>query len=125
MKIVFCILALFVLGGLTACLAYYSWTRSNNTDKERHMSRKPKFTGAKSRTKEVIHLDYFRIYHEILKYEEVLDIELDEIFEAVNCNLLRKLNKGVKLCDVPDPIDLEIMIKEVMDKLVGHAKADK
>lgn len=89
------------------------------------MSRKAKFSGARSRTKEVIHLDYFRVYHEILKYEEVLDIDLDVIFDAVNCNLLRKISKGVKLCEVPDPIELEIVIKEVMDKLVGQVKVIK
>jgi hypothetical protein len=85
------------------------------------MSRKAKFAGSKTRAKEIIHLDYLRVYHEVLKYEEVMDIDLDTIFNAVMVNLQRKLAKD-KLTEVPDPIEIEIIIKEVMDKLVGPAK---
>lgn len=82
------------------------------------MTRKAKFTGSKSRIKEIIHLDYFRVYHEVLKYEEVLDIDLDTIFKAVISNLQRKLAKD-KLCDIPDPMHIDIIAKEVVDKLTS------
>lgn len=82
------------------------------------MTRKAKFAGSKSRSKEIVHLDYLRVYHEVLKYEDVLDIDLDTIFNAVMCNLQRKLAKD-KLSDTPDPINIEIIIKEVMDKLIN------
>lgn len=82
------------------------------------MTRKAKFAGSKSRSKEIVHLDYLRVYHEVLKYEDVLDIDLDTIFNAVMANLQRKLAKD-KLCEVPDPTDIEIIIKEVMDKLIN------
>jgi hypothetical protein len=119
MRIVLLILSLFVIGWLIAGLCRYSWHRANlPPKKERDMTRKVKFAGAKSRTKEIVHLDYLRVYHELLKYEEVMDIELDVIYDAVVGNLQRKLAKG-KLCDVPDSVEIEIIIKEVMDKLVG------
>lgn len=82
------------------------------------MTRKAKFAGSKSRSKEIVHLDYLRVYHEVLKYEEVLDVDLDTIFNAVMSNLQRKLAKD-KLSEIPDPTDIEIIIKEVMDKLTG------
>lgn len=85
------------------------------------MTRKAKFAGSKSRNKEIIHLDYLRVYHEVLKYEEVLDIDLDTIYEAVMSNLSRKLARD-KLTEVPDPVEIEIIIKEVMDKLTGANK---
>ena len=66
--------------------------------------------------KEVVHLDYLRVYHEVLKHEDVLDIELDQIFDATISVVQQRLAKG-KLCDVPDPTVVEIMVKEVMDKL--------
>lgn len=84
------------------------------------MTRKAKFAGSKSRSKEIVHLDYLRVYHEVLKYEEVMDIDLDTIFNAVMSNLQRKLAKD-KLSEIPDPTDIEIIIKEVMDKLTSPA----
>lgn len=85
------------------------------------MTRKAKFAGSKSRNKEIIHLDYLRVYHEVLKYEEVLDIDLDTIYEAVVSNLQRKATRD-KLTEVPDPVEIEIIIKEVMDKLTRANK---
>lgn len=116
------ILSLFIVGLVIAGLAHLSWLYANKlTKKERLMSRKAKFTGIKSRAKEIVHLDYLRVYHEVLKYEEILDIDLDTIYNAVLACFQCKLAKD-KMSDVPDPIDIEIMIKEVMDKLV---KANK
>lgn len=66
--------------------------------------------------KEVIHLDYLRVYHEVLKHEDVLDIELDQIFDATVSVVQDKLAKG-KLTEQPEPESVEIMVKEVMEKL--------
>lgn len=119
---VYLILGLFLLGILIAVLCRYSWHRATHPPKkERNMTRKAKFAGSKSRNKEIIHLDYLRVYHEVLKYEEVLDIDLDTIYEAVMSNLQRKLARD-KLTEVPDPVEIEIIIKEVMDKLTGANK---
>lgn len=78
--------------------------------------RKPKFNPAKTRRSEIIHLDYLRVYHEVLKHEDVLDIELDTIFDATLFVVQRKLGQG-KLDTTPDPLNIEILVKEVMDKL--------
>lgn len=117
MKIVYFIISLFAAGWLIAALCRFSWRYANlPPKKERPMTRKAKFAGSKTRSKEIVHLDYLRVYHEVLKYEEVLDIDLDAIFNAVMTNLQRKLAKD-KLSEIPDPTDIEIIIKEVMDKL--------
>lgn len=122
MKIVYLIVSLFIAGWLIAALCRYSWHRANRpSKKERPMTRKAKFAGSKSRNKEIIHLDYLRVYHEVLKYEEVLDIDLDTIYEAVISNLQRKVARD-KLTEVPDPVEIEIIIKEVMDKLMRANK---
>lgn len=78
--------------------------------------RKPKFNSAKIRKSEVVHLDYLRVYHEVLKYEDVLDIELDRIFDATVAVVQRKLGLG-KLDTVPDSVSFEVMVREVMDRL--------
>lgn len=70
----------------------------------------------KVRSKDILNLDYLRVYHEVLKHEDVLDIDLDQIYAATVCVLQRKLNKS-KLVEKPDPTDIEIIVKEVMDKL--------
>lgn len=83
---------------------------------KKNKSAQPKARVVKVRPKEVVHLDYLRVYHEVLKHEDVLDIELDQIFGATMTVVQRRLSKG-KLNDAPDPTDVEIMVKEVMDKL--------
>lgn len=122
MKIIYFIIGLFTLGWIIAALCRFSWHRANRpSKKDTPMTRKAKFVGSKSRNKEIIHLDYLRVYHEVLKYEEILDIDLDKIYDAVVNNLQRKLARD-KLVEVPGPIEIEIIIKEVMDKLTGNNK---
>lgn len=122
MSPVYIINFLFLLGILITVLCRYSWYYATQPPKkERNMTRKAKFTGAKSRSKEIMHLDYLRVYHEVLKYEEVLDIEIDVIYEVVVSSLQRKLARD-KLTEVPEPVEIDIIIKEVMDKLTGTNK---
>lgn len=71
---------------------------------------------AKVRSKEVIHMDYFDVYHGVLKFEEVLDHDIDEILEAVKTVLSRKQRK-VKLVAPPSESEIETLIKEVLDQV--------
>lgn len=124
MDVVYYILGLFLTGWIVAGLSRLSWYKHNHpTKEERPMSHKAKFPVSKARTKAVVHLDYLRVYHELLKYEDVLDIDIDHIYEAVIDNINRKLAK-TKLNGVPDPSEIEIIIKEVMDKLTGTYKKE-
>lgn len=81
------------------------------------MKRKVKPNLSKLRAGEVLHLNYLRVYHEVLKHEDILDIELDDIYAAVVFVLQRRLSK-CKLQEVPDPVDIEVLVKETMDRLV-------
>lgn len=115
------ILALFLFGILLTCLIHFCWRRSSPTTIKKSedllMARKvSKTIPVKARSKDILNLDYLRVYHEVLKHEDVLDIDLDQIYNATICVLQRKLTKG-KLVEKPDPTDIEIIIKEVMDKL--------
>jgi len=124
MNVVYCILGLFLAGWIITGLSRLSWYKPiRPTKEERHMSHKAKFPVSKSRAKAVVHLDYLRVYHELLKYEDVLDIDIDSIYEAVVDNINRKLAKA-KLNTPPDPSEIEIIIKEVMDKLTGTYKKE-
>lgn len=65
----------------------------------------------------VVHLDYLRVYHEVLKHEEVLDYDLDVIFDAtikvLETNLVDK-----KLSQQPNGYDVEVLVSLVMEELV-------
>lgn len=67
--------------------------------------------------KPVVHLDYLRVYHEVLKHEDVLDIELDDIFAATMRVLEDNLAKS-KLSKEPDNLGVEILVSKVMEELV-------
>uniref|UniRef100_A0AAU8KXC0 Uncharacterized protein n=1 Tax=Pantoea phage Survivor TaxID=3232176 RepID=A0AAU8KXC0_9CAUD len=67
--------------------------------------------------KPVVHLDYLRVYHEVLKHEDVLDIELDDIFAATMRVLEDNLAKS-KLSKEPDNLAVEILVSKVMEELV-------
>lgn len=70
----------------------------------------------------VVHLDYLRVYHEVLKHEEILDYELDDIFNAtikvLETNLVDK-----KLSQQPDGYNIEVLVSLVMEELVDKPKA--
>lgn len=83
------------------------------------MSSKRKFTPTKTRTKEIVHLEYLSVYNEVLKYEDVMDIDLDDIYTACVKVIQRRLDKG-KLVDCPQSGDIEILAKEVMDILIPY-----
>lgn len=71
----------------------------------------------------VVHLDYLRVYHEVLKHEEILDYELDDIFNAtikvLETNLVDK-----KLSQQPDGYNIEVLVSLVMEELVDKPTAE-
>ncbi len=74
--------------------------------------------------KPVVHLDYLRVYHEVLKHEDVLDIELDDIFAATMRVLEDNLAKS-KLSKEPDGLGVEILVSKVMEELVDKTESEE
>lgn len=70
----------------------------------------------KPEPRKVIHLSYLRVYHEVLKHEEILDIELDDIFNATVEVIDQHLVK-MKMSVEPEAEDIEILVSEVMERL--------
>lgn len=72
----------------------------------------------KRKGKKVIHVEYTRAYHELLKFEEVLDIELDRIYQAF-LKSLADFRKDRDLSKVPSLKDIELLIYKTLDRLEG------
>lgn len=70
----------------------------------------------KPEPRKVIHLSYIRVYHEVLKHEEILDVELDDIFNATIAVMDENLAK-LKMSVEPEDEDVEILVSEVMKRL--------
>lgn len=70
----------------------------------------------KPEPRKVIHLNYLRVYHEVLKHEEILDIELDDIFNATVEVIDGHLVK-MKMSVEPEAEDIEVLVSEVMQRL--------
>jgi len=66
--------------------------------------------------KEVVHLGYLAVYHEVLKHEDILDIELSEIYNVVQ-EVIRENLVKLKMSNEPDGTDIEILVSEVMSRL--------
>ena len=69
--------------------------------------------------KPVVHLDYLRVYHEVLKHEEVLDYDLDDIFNAT-IKVLEENLVDKKLSQQPNGYDVEVLVSLVMEELVDN-----
>lgn len=69
----------------------------------------------------VVHLDYLRVYHEVLKHEEVLDIDLDVIFQGT-IKVLEENLVDKKLSQEPNGYDVEVLVSLVMEELVDKRK---
>ena len=63
-----------------------------------------------------IHIEYFRVYNDILKYEEVLDIELGTIFQTY-LNTIAKMRKHFDFTKPPSQKELDRLREIVMDNL--------
>jgi hypothetical protein len=127
--IVFIVL-LFVTGtiiGLTIPCIWRHYT-PNPTHKVIPMSRKQKAVVKKIKpnnnrppARPIVHLDILRVYHEVLKFEEVADIELDTIFAKTISVIESKLDE-VKLTDKPDEDFLDDLIFEIVDQLKDQSE---
>ncbi|QGH72120.1 hypothetical protein N1M2_260 [Klebsiella phage N1M2] len=105
MNIYTTILLVLSIGPISALLIRYLWVRYErklnnnmssdhidcdfNKQKEYPMARKTPKQAKKVKMneqsisrREMIHLDYLNVYNEVLKHEEVLDLDIDIILEA-------------------------------------------
>lgn len=75
----------------------------------------------KKRQRKLIHVEYIRAYHNILKYEEVIDIELDIIYQTY-LNVIAKLRSEIDLTKSPEKNDILYVEELVIDKLLKVKK---
>lgn len=70
----------------------------------------------RKKSKKIIHIEYIRVYHEILKFEEVIDIDIDRIFQAY-LKLLADVRKIKNLSKPPTRFDIDCMVDLLLMKL--------
>lgn len=75
----------------------------------------------KKRQRKLIHVEYIRAYHNILKYEEVIDIELDIIYQTY-LNVIARLRSEIDLTKSPEKNDILYVEELVIDKLLKVKK---
>lgn len=66
--------------------------------------------------REMIHMDYLNVYNEVLKHDEVLDIDIDVILTVTKDVLAEELSLS-KLSTAPDAFELEGLKDKILDKL--------
>lgn len=141
MNIYTTILVIFLIGPTIALVVRFLWNRhekklNNNMNrdhsdcditkqKEYPMARKPvkspkkvKMNEQSISRREMIHLDYLNVYNEVLKYEEVLDLDIDIILEATKTVFSNELSLS-KLATSPTQEELEVLVKKVLEHLDG------
>lgn len=69
--------------------------------------------------KPVLHVQWLRAYHEVLKHEDVLDVELDVIYDAFQ-DVIKDTSVSAKMSDEPDGMAIEIVVSKVMEQLCGN-----
>lgn len=65
----------------------------------------------------VINLGYLKVYNEVLKFEEVQDIDLDTIHSVILGTFVDEVNER-KLSPEPDQFEIETLVEKIVDKLV-------
>lgn len=141
MNIYTTILLVLSIGPISALLIRYLWVRyerklnnniegdhidcDSNKQKEYPMARKlpkqakkVKMNEQSISRREMIHLDYLNVYNEVLKYEEVLDLDIDIILEAAKTVFRNELSLS-KLATSPTQEELEVLVKKVLEHLDG------
>lgn len=68
--------------------------------------------------REMIHLDYLNVYNEVLKYDEVLDLDIDLILDVTKSVFQRELSLS-KLASSPTPEELHALAIKVIDEIRG------
>lgn len=141
MNIYTTILLVLSIGPISALLIRYLWVRYErklnnnmnsdhidcdfNKQKEYPMARKMPKQAKKVKMneqsisrREMIHLDYLNVYNEVLKHEEVLDLDIDIILEATKTVFSNELSLS-KLASSPTPEELEALVEKVLVHLDG------
>lgn len=62
----------------------------------------------------IIHVNYLQVYHEVLKHEEVLDVELDVIFGHVQTVFDESLTAS-GMVKPPSPEAIEQLVSKSLD----------
>lgn len=65
----------------------------------------------------IVNIQYFHVYNEVLKFEEVMDIDLDIIASAV-IDVMTEAALDNKLGDEPTEGQIETLVAQIVDKLV-------
>lgn len=78
--------------------------------------KKPKQNTERVNRREMVHMDYLNVYNEVLKYEEVLDLDIDLILDVTKTVLGRELSLS-KLASSPGPEELAELATKVIDEI--------
>lgn len=69
-----------------------------------------------NRSAKTIHVEYTRAYHETLKYEEVLNIDLDRIYQTY-LKVLAEMRATKDLSRAPHQSDIDRIVDAILDKI--------
>lgn len=78
--------------------------------------KKTKVNPAKVNRREMIHMDYLNVYNEVLKFEEVVDLDIDFILGVTKEVLSEELSLS-KLSSTPSPHELEALAEKILDRI--------
>lgn len=71
--------------------------------------------GSKRKAK-VVHIEYFRAYNEVLKHDEVIDINIDLIFQTY-LRVIADLRSKKDLISGPTQTDIDLVKGLLLDRL--------
>lgn len=66
--------------------------------------------------REMIHMDYINVYNEVLKFEEVVDVDIDHILSCTKDVLAEELSL-TKLASSPSSEELETLADKILDRV--------
>lgn len=88
--------------------------------KQKAVEKKVKPNLNKPPVRPVLHINYLRVYHEVLKFEEVMDIELDKIFNKTMDVIQSHIESG-KMGQEPHDDFIDDLVFEIIDQLKKKA----
>lgn len=71
----------------------------------------------KKRGHKNIHVEYLRVYHEILKYEDVIDIDIDHIYQTC-IKVIANSRDTIDFTRPPRQRDLDKIKHKILDLLL-------
>lgn len=75
----------------------------------------------KKENRKTIHIEYSRAYHEILKYEDILDFDLDRIYQTY-LKVISELREDRNLNTYPLQGDIDNVVMLVIRRLKSEGK---